>query len=123
MLDRLVLYILTITKMKYKHKKLGWIAEYIDATWPYYRTEDSHFYISPKLIEESNDRELIEEKDWIDNFFLRIPALNDKKLFREYINKHLPKITEEELRNIEIEQDIHISKIRNLLKSKWLLAE
>lgn len=33
------------------------------------------------------------------------------------------KISEDELRSIEKEQDIHISKIRYLLRSKWLYKE
>ena len=49
---------------KFKHKKLGWIAELIDnGTW-YYVKERCLDILPPELVENSDDWEEVIEKDW-----------------------------------------------------------
>lgn len=124
----------------YKHKKLWWIAEFktehrngIRFEW--YKIDWCS--IPYRLLEEDDNWELIEEKDWIDEVlndpltkvydeFMELRWNQWRKQFREIVEKHMPKISEEELKIVleksveAYDYDYHITK---LLKEKWLYKE
>lgn len=137
---------------QYKHKKLWWIAKerIDDGTYSVYVIYDELEkpkldWISKELIEDSNDRELIKEKDWInkivDDFVESRRKDNDGKSYRyirfeveslkRNIEKYIPKITEEELDSIinkglnyyEWNEMVFWYQIRDMLKEKWLYKE
>lgn len=119
---------------QYKHKKLWWIARKNRVDWLHLDIWNQTFLIPKELIEESNDRELIEERDWIWDLYSSMIWLFGKQLteeeeypmFKERLNKHLPKITEEEIYE-STKKDYEYKDITDsfiaLLKSKWLLAD
>lgn len=95
----------------YKHKTLWWIAEKSNERPYHYKLkfEDEIEYVRSDLIENSQDREEVVEKDWIDDarkYHCNIRGYDESKLdkhktyFRQAIEKHAPKekkFTEEEL--------------------------
>lgn len=111
----------------YKHKQTWWIAKEEDDSYEYdrdwSRTAWSLFYIPKELIENSNDRELQPEEDWIDGL-IRELCIEFKASAREKIEKYMPKITEEELQNCcDLWIELTIEKVENLLKEKWLYLD
>jgi len=107
-------------KKTYKHKKLWYIITEQDDSYEYDRdwskTAWSLFYIPKELIENSDDWELQEEKDWIDElkddimwlyklhvknppheWFMEEDYENMWKDIKFHIEKHMPKITKEEM--------------------------
>lgn len=121
---------------QYKHKKLWWIVEDI-LNWYKRVTESKTYYYEKELIEDSQDRELLEERDWIDdaieNFEIETDyrfGLGRRQQLILHIRKLLPKITEEELDTLYSHkigiwwmEFVSRENLKNLLKSKWLLAE
>lgn len=134
----------------YKHKKLWWIAE-LDwdnkAHWyriwkvewniklGYWNSTDyskdwriieRYSMIDSQLIENSDDWEEIKEEDWIEKVFIEYVPVNKYSL-RNAIEKHMPKVTEEEIKKIMIgscnSQLIQKEELIDLLKSKWLYKE
>ncbi len=107
--------------MKYKHKKLWWIAKPSEDKNTTYYVEWHYWVIFKELIENSNDRELQSEKDWIDEMYNDMYTKEDEDLFRLTIENNMPKITEEELQNCcDLWIELTIEKVENLLKEKWL---
>jgi len=106
----------------YKHKKLWWLAEECSTTYSIKDNRWFHYYIAKELIENSNDRELQEEKDWIDKMFdddlvcVDFEAGSDIELIRKHLEKHMPKITKEEL-----DKCFDAKDIMYLIEDKWLL--
>ncbi len=85
---------------KFKHKTLWWIANFDDIlNWIYkIENKEAYNYIDKQLIENSQDREEVIEKDWIDKCIDEIHN-NDirtddekeiRKIIREIILKHAP---------------------------------
>jgi len=77
---------------KFKHKTIWWIAERSESNWWDYviaNTLDVS-WLPKELIENSQDREEVIEKDWIwkafDEFW------NNETEFRQAIEKHAPKL-------------------------------
>lgn len=119
---------------RYKHKQLWWIAEL--NKWYYYiinKTNWAEVKIPKELIENSSDRELIPEEvesDWIDEIIK--DCINcvinddlDADILRQSIKKHIPKITEEELKYVFCDsyRTSHQERLINLLKEKWMYKE
>lgn len=50
------------------------------------------FMMYPELIENSQDREEVVEKDWIDDVMRDIAKIDDKAQFRKILEKHAPKV-------------------------------
>lgn len=84
----------------FKHKTLWWIANFDDIlNWIYkIENKEAYNYIDKQLIENSQDREEVIEKDWIDKCIDEIHN-NDirtddekeiRKIIREIILKHAP---------------------------------
>ena len=131
--------------MQYKHKQTWQIANKFDADR--YSIADDRYVawcvsIYKELIENSSDRELIEEKkDWIDlvcKDYYRITDADKKdkqfwlfmtqkrKKLKETIELHMPQILKEELETIlenSIEATDYDMRIAKLLKEKWLYKE
>ncbi len=94
------LYI-TYYRMKYKHKKLWWIAKPSEDKNTTYYVEWHYWVIFKELIENSNDRELQSEKDWMEDCAIKIwqvfsiDATPETDVIIDIIDWCMPKITEE----------------------------
>lgn len=108
--------------MKYRHKKLWWIIKEQDNWYDATQPNTLITTIPKELIEDSQDRELIEEKDWIGNMYKELWMVFGEKDLRKAIEKHIPKITEREIFKIIWPLECW-EEMTALLKSKWLLAE
>lgn len=80
----------------YKHRTLGWIYERLGDNYNPVVNQTHNwpmmpFSIIPELIENSQDREEVVEKDWIDEARSGIKCITTKETFREAIEKHAPK--------------------------------
>lgn len=130
----------------FKHKELGWLAinTWLSAKeiFEWYKVYDKnwllvfwdHWITSEKLL-----LLWFEEEDWIDSAYeyyqTPIPAKNKSNdiwypmKFREAIEKHMPRITKQEIENLKDDPEdmltVYVSwkRVIKLLKSKGLLSE
>jgi len=133
----------------YKHKTLWWIATL--TKWHWYKINNIEEYRYSEEIENSNDRELQEEKDWIDearekyidriddDFCCKEEWFSQEKEFRKAIEKYMPKIVKDELDNFKYidylwkeyvyktpNWDIELldkDKVIEYLRQKWLYLD
>lgn len=81
----------------YKHRTLWLVAKEYVRSWRfsvYQKNDDwTEVEIASNVIALLiwSDREEVVEKDWIDKLYSEIPSLNDKELFRRYVEQHAPK--------------------------------
>lgn len=112
---------------KYRHKKLWWIAEVIWDIVNVTNTNQANFNAGKELVEDSNDWELIKEKDWKEKvagliYWSYLTNWFVDKLIVDIIEKHMPKITQIELDKLVLWSKNYYDII-DLLKSKWLYSE
>lgn len=118
----------------YKHKKLWFEAIKMD-NWFYdiaNTTEHCSNVVPAYIIEDSDDWELVKNKDWVAGFidFIRtteVTTETQEDIYRDYINKHLPKICKMDLDTLyqhtdDISGMQFVSKLDlvNLLESRLL---
>ena len=125
---------------QYRHSKLWWIAKEnkFEGEYVLFLSETDDIWIwwsKRELVENSNDREEVIEKDLLDTIFVPWKLFKHKWVnyvidlyweevtldieAKDLLEKHMPKITEEDIDWRYWDLD----KIIELLKEKWLYKE
>jgi len=118
----------------YKHKKRWWKASRDNKDEGCFVQYDWHnAKISAKLIENSDDWELQEEKDWIEGCAIKIwqvfsiDATPETDVIIDIIDWCVPKITKKELEEADWvgweQMAAYRLRVIQLLKDKWLYKE